>query len=278
MGTLYIVATPIGNREDITLRALRVLGEVTVVAAEDTRHSGQLLAHYGIAARYLALHAHNERERAGEIVAHLAAGEDVALITDAGTPAVSDPGALLVRTVAEAGYPVVPVPGASALTAAVAASGLVTGPFTFLGFLPARQSARRAALDAIAAQTHPIVCYEAPHRVQNLLEDAATILGDRHVVLCRELTKLHEEIVRGPLSVLLHHVQASRPRGEYVIIFDGSPVSPAPADDTALAAVMGTLLAAGLPPAAAAREAARSTGRDRAECYALALRLKRADV
>ncbi len=274
MGTLYVVATPIGNREDITLRALQVLRDVAVVAAEDTRHTGQLLTYYGIEAHYLSLHAHNEAERIERIVARLEAGDDVALVSDAGTPAVSDPGALLVQAVAAAGYAVVPVPGASALTAAVSAAGLIAGPFTFLGFLPAKQSARRAALEAVRAVPHPLVCYEAPHRLDDLLADALLILGDRPAVLCRELTKMHEEIVRGTIASIAVQV---RTRGECVVIFDGSPPqTPVVSDDATLDVVLDTLLASGLSPAAVAKEAAKQTGRDRADCYTRAVQRKTA--
>lgn len=275
MGTLYVVATPIGNREDITLRALRVLREVTVVAAEDTRHTGQLLTHYGISARYLPLHQHNERDRAAAIVARLAAGEDVALVADAGTPAVTDPGAVLVAAAAAAGHPVVPVPGPSALAAAVSASGMVTGPFTFAGFAPAKANARRALMASFAAVPHPVVWYEAPHRLPAWLADARAVFGERAIAVCRELTKLHEEIVHTTLEGAIARLAASQPRGEYVIVVDGaSAVAQAPADDATLAAALARLLASGVSPAAAAKEAARLTGRDRTESYRLAVQLR----
>lgn len=275
MGTLYVVATPIGNREDITLRALRILREVAVIAAEDTRHTGQFLTHHGITARYLSMHQHNERERVERVLARLAAGEDVALVTDAGTPAIADPGAALVAAVAAAGHPVVPVPGPSALVAAVSASGAVAGPFTFMGFAPARAAARRAAMAAVAELRHPVVWYEAPHRLAAWLADGFAVWGDRAVVICRELTKVHEEIVHTSLPDALHRVVATPPRGEYVVIVAGAPASTvALADDDALEGVLRTLLTVGLSPAAAAKEAARTTGRDRAASYALAVRLR----
>lgn len=275
VGTLFIVATPIGNREDITLRALRVLREVAVVAAEDTRHTGQLLAHYGIAARYLSLHEHNERERAQSIVARLDAGDDVALVSDAGTPLIADPGARLVRAVRAAGHPVVPVPGASALLAAAVASGLVTGSFTFVGFLPPKRAARRAALESLRALPHPVICYEAPHRLGALLADARDILGDRPCALCRELTKVYEEIAVTSIGEALASLDAKPPRGEYVVIIAEAPAAdPVNIDEDELTAVLQSLLASGLSPAAAAKVAAATTGIDRAACYSRAVAVK----
>src|SRR3954452_21598513 len=189
------------------MRALRVLREVAVVAAEDTRHTGQLLTHYGISAHYLSLHEHNERARAATIIARLDAGDDVALVSDAGTPTLSDPGADLVAAVAAAGHRVVPVPGPSAALAAVMASGIVHGAFTFVGFLPPKQQARLEVLRAHRALPHPLVIYEAPHRIAAMLMDAVTVLGDRACVLCRELTKLHEEIAYTTLESAAKHIR-----------------------------------------------------------------------
>ena len=274
MGTLYVVATPIGNREDITLRALRILREVAIVAAEDTRHTGRLLAHYGISARYLSLHAHNEAARAAPIIARLAAGEDVALVTDAGTPTLSDPGAGLVAAVTAAGHRVVPVPGASALLAAVMASGAVPGPFTFVGFLPPRQAPRRAALRALAASPHPLVLYEAPHRIAACLADARAALGERACVLCRELTKLHEEIIHTTLDGARARI-ATPPRGEYVLIIAGAPEAPARLSDRDAQEMMETLLAAGESAASVAKLLAAKTGQERDLWYKRAVSCKR---
>lgn len=275
VGTLFIVATPIGNREDITLRALRVLREVAIVAAEDTRHTGQLLAHYGITARFLSLHEHNERARISSIVSRLDDGDDVALVSDAGTPLIADPGARLVQAVHAAGHPVVPVPGASALLAASVASGLVTGPFTFVGFLPARGIARRAALESLRTLPHPIICYEAPHRMGALLTDARAILGDRRCALCRELTKIHEEITVTTLSEALASLDAKPPRGEYVVIIAEAPATAGGTVNVdALDAIVRSLLASGHSSAAAAKEAAAMTGIDRATCYRRAVIVK----
>jgi 16S rRNA (cytidine1402-2'-O)-methyltransferase len=273
-GTLYIVATPIGNREDITVRALRVLREVAVVAAEDTRHTGQLLAHYDIRARYLSLHAHNEHARVEAILGRLAAGEDVALVSDAGTPLIADPGARLVHEVRTAGYAVVPVPGPSALLAAVAASGMVPGPFTFIGFLPAKQAARHAALAAIGDLPHPIVCYEAPHRLRAMLADAREVLGERQCTLCRELTKLHEEIIEGTFSEHLAALEDRPARGEYVVIIAAAVPVPHESDEQTIETMLRALLSSGYTPAAAAKEVAAETGVDRAACYHHAIAMK----
>jgi 16S rRNA (cytidine1402-2'-O)-methyltransferase len=277
VGTLFIVATPIGNREDITMRALRVLREAAVVAAEDTRHTGQLLAHYGIAARYLSLHEHNERERVADILAHLDAGEDVALVSDAGTPLIADPGARIVAAARAAGHPVTPIPGPSALLAAAVSSGIVPGPFTFIGFLPPKQGARRHALESLRALPHPVICYEAPHRLAAMLADAYEVLGDRPCALCRELTKLHEEVIVSTLGAVLEALKAKPARGEYVVIIAEAPASaPAVAGDDELDALLYSLVASGLSPAAAAKEAATATGFDRAACYKRAIAVKHA--
>ncbi len=274
MGTLFIVATPIGNREDITLRAQRVLREVAVIAAEDTRHTGQLLAHYGIHARYLSLHEHNERDRAAEIIVRLDAGEDVALVSDAGTPLIADPGARLVAAVREAGHRVVPIPGPSSILAAVVASGLVTGPFTFVGFLPPKQGARRAALEAIRMLPHPVVVFEAPHRIAATMADMRDVLGDRTCAICRELTKLHEEIVVMTLAEAVEGFVQRPPRGEYVIVIAESVAVEAVMDDAAMDTLLHTLLGAGLSPAAAAKEVAAKTGVERGACYKRAIAVK----
>ena len=199
-GTLYIVATPIGNLEDITLRALRVLKEADLIACEDTWHTRKLLSHYKISRPVTSYHEHNERERTVDLIARLEAGVNVALVSDAGTPLVSDPGLRIVQEAIERGIPVVPIPGASALTAAIAASGLPTDQFIFGGFLPSKRTARRARLRELGALPMTIVVYEAPHRIKQALADARELLDQRRVVLARELTKLHEEFIRANLS------------------------------------------------------------------------------
>ncbi|HYE16210.1 MAG TPA: 16S rRNA (cytidine(1402)-2'-O)-methyltransferase, partial [Pyrinomonadaceae bacterium] len=201
-GTLYLVATPIGNLEDITRRALRVLSEADVVACEDTRRTRTLLEHFGIRAKTVSYHEHNERERAEELASMVEGGASVAVVTDAGTPGVSDPGYRVVRACVERGLTVVPVPGAAAFVAALTASGLPTDEFYFGGFLPARPHARRARLAEVRALRATLVFYETPHRIAQALADAREILGEREAAVARELTKLHEEVARGRLTQL----------------------------------------------------------------------------
>jgi 16S rRNA (cytidine1402-2'-O)-methyltransferase len=270
MGTLYLVATPIGNLEDVSARALRVLREVSLIAAEDTRHTGRLLAHFGIKSPMLSYHAFNERARRDRLLAALADG-DVALVSDAGTPGIADPGADLVAAAAAAGYMVSPVPGPSSLVAAVAASGLVDGPFVALGFVPRKGEERRRLLARTAATGFAVVLFEAPGRLATTLRDLATALGDRPAVIARELTKLHEELRRGSLTDLAEAAEASGVRGEIVIVVGRGPED-APSDAHDAAAVVAGLLRSGLAPSAAAREAARITGRPRSELYDLARR------
>jgi 16S rRNA (cytidine1402-2'-O)-methyltransferase len=227
-GTLYIVATPIGNLEDITLRALKVLSEVDIIACEDTRHTRKLLSHYEISKPLVSYYEHNERERAAELVARLESGSSVALVSDAGMPLISDPGYHLVREAIEHQIPIVPIPGASALVTALAASGLDTNEFLFAGFLPSRKSARRARLSDLAASRCTLVFYETPHRIAEALRDALEVLGDRPAALARELTKIHEEIVRGRLSDIIARVSGREPKGEYVLM-----IGPSGAEDSA---------------------------------------------
>jgi 16S rRNA (cytidine1402-2'-O)-methyltransferase len=215
-GTLFVVATPIGNLEDISLRALRVLREASVVAAEDTRRTAKLLQHFEIDTPQLSLHEHNERWRLKPMLERLSRGELVALVTDAGTPLVSDPGAELVRAVLAAGHRVEVVPGPSAVLAALVGSGLSAEAFTFLGFPPPREGARRAWLRAAGAEPRTVVFFEAPHRIAETLADLVATLGDRDIAVGRELTKLHEEMLRGPASDVLARLGA--PRGEYTVV------------------------------------------------------------
>lgn len=228
MGTLYLVATPIGNLEDVSLRALRVLGAVPLIAAEDTRMARRLLSHHGVRApRIISYNDHNKRARTPAILEALAQG-DVALVSDAGMPGISDPGADLVAAAVEAGYAVVPIPGASALVLAVAASGLPSRRFHYLGFLPKQAAARRKALLEAARSGDTIVVFESPHRLRAALADVLAALGDRRVAVCRELTKLHEEIWRGRVSGALERFQ--QPRGEIVLVIEGG----APAEAAAI--------------------------------------------
>ena len=203
-GTLYLVGTPIGNMEDITLRALRILKEVDLIACEDTRHTVQLLDHYGIEKMTVSYHEHNELTRAAELIVHLEQGDNIAMVSDAGMPGVSDPGYRLIALAVRHHIKVVPVPGASAFLSALVASGLPTDSFRFSGFLPAKQGARRTLLEAIRQSLRPQIFYEAPHRIVEALEDVVELLGpDRHIVVAREVTKLHEEFLRGTAEDVL---------------------------------------------------------------------------
>ncbi len=221
-GVLYIVATPIGNLEDITLRALRVLKEVDLIAAEDTRHTQKLLSHYKIDKPLMSYHEHNERARAPMIVERLSRGENIALLSDAGTPAISDPGYRLVVAAAAAGIRITPLPGASALTAALSGAALPTDRFVFEGFLPAKKKERRQRLQELHAETRTLVCYEAPHRLLDLLRDMLEILGDREVAVAREISKIHEEIRRGRLSEILEQFAGGNIKGELTLVVGGS--------------------------------------------------------
>lgn len=221
-GKLYVVATPIGNLDDITYRAVRVLREVDWIAAEDTRHTRKLLAHFGIATPLISCHEHNEAARAAELVARLQNGESGALVSDAGLPGIADPGSQLVRAAVERGIPVVPVPGASAALAALVVSGLPTKRFRFVGFLPRQSRERASALDRLKTATDTLLFYEAPHRLAETLEALLAVLGDRRAVLARELTKVHEEIVRGSLTEILALVRAEGVRGECTLVVEGA--------------------------------------------------------
>jgi 16S rRNA (cytidine1402-2'-O)-methyltransferase len=278
MGTLYLVATPIGNLEDITLRALRILREAPLIAAEDTRHTRKLLSHFEIATPTISYHEHSGPAGIERVLSALASG-DVALVSDAGTPAVSDPGEDLVRAAIAAGYPVVPIPGPAAVVSALVASGLPTGEFTFLGFLPRKAAERRARLAAVRDSTATLVLYEAPHRLLATLDDLLATLGDRQAALARELTKLHEEWLRGPLSVLrTHYTSGATPRGEYTLVIAGAePAASERVDEDArrerARKLARDLLQQGLSTRAVAVQVAEATGLPRREAYRLALEL-----
>ncbi len=272
-GTLYLVSTPIGNLEDVTRRALRILSEVDTIACEDTRHTRKLLDHYGIRTKTVSYHEHNEHERAAELCARLLEGASVAVVSDAGTPGVSDPGFRLVRAAIERGVRVVPVPGPAAFVAALVASGLPTDEFFFGGFLPARSSQRRARLSTFRALPATLVFYEAPHRIAAALRDARETLGEREAVVARELTKLHEEFARGRLSELADKFSVEgAARGEMVLIIDRHVIEDARAvGETAtvsLAALVESLERdEGLDHRAALKRAARQLGLGRDEAY-----------
>jgi 16S rRNA (cytidine1402-2'-O)-methyltransferase len=220
-GTLYLVATPIGNLDDMTPRALRTLREATVVAAEDTRHTRRLLDHFGIRATLVSLHEHNERRRLQGLLERLDAGEVVALVTDAGSPAIADPGFPVVRAAVEAGVRVESVPGPSAVIAALQVSALPTDAFTFVGFLPPRSAARRRLLDEHSTRRETLVAFESPHRIEACLEDVEAVWRERPVVLARELTKLHEQVLRGTAREVREALRPDQKRGEMVLVLSG---------------------------------------------------------
>ena len=271
---LYVVPTPLGNLADLTRRAEEVLRTVPWVAAEDTRHSAPLLKHLGAVARTLPAHQHNEHEAAARIVAKLQAGESVALVSDAGTPGISDPGARIVAAVRAAGCRVVPLPGPCAATTALSAAGLPDEHFLFHGFLPAKGGQRRQALEALRTLPAALVFYEAPHRVLETVADMAAVLGERTLVIGRELTKLFETVYALPLGEALAWLQAdpNRQRGEFVLIVSGAPAG---GDDGEGERVLKLLLDDGLPVKQAARLAAAITGAAKNALYDLALSLKR---
>lgn len=278
-GTLYVVATPIGHLEDITLRALRTLGEVDLVLAEDTRRTRALLAHHGVSARCQSLHAHNEAARIAWTLAKLAAGGQVALVSDAGTPLVSDPGARLVSAARDAGHPVVPVPGASAVLAALAGCGLNVASFTFVGFLPRASGARRKQLRAHRDRAEALVLFESARRVRATLADLCAVFGDeRRACIARELTKLHETFERGSLKSLLAAVEdaSQAPKGEITLVIEGASQaeqSEAAAEqaEAGLDAAIERRVAEGMRPKAIAAELAEETGLPKREIYARAV-------
>jgi 16S rRNA (cytidine1402-2'-O)-methyltransferase len=268
-GCLYLVATPIGNLEDITVRAIRILKEADLIACEDTRQTQKLLNHYGIRKEMVSYHEHNELTRSPELVIELEQGAQIALVSDAGTPGISDPGHRLVTLCLRHHIPVVPIPGPSALVAALAASGLPTEEFLFVGFLPARAGARRKALDALKAESRTLIFYEAPHRVVETLADALEILGTRPAVIAREVTKIHEEFLRGPLAELLESAQKRAPRGEITLLIGrGDPQLQQVDPSVSLKERVAQLEAeGGVDRKAALKQAARERGLGKREAY-----------
>lgn len=271
MGTLYLVATPIGNLEDMTHRAVRVLGEVDLVAAEDTRHSRKLLQHYDVRASLVSYHEHNKGARLDEILRALDGG-DVALISDAGTPGLSDPGHDLVRAAWSAGHRVSPVPGPTAPIAALVASGLGSDRFLYLGYLPRREKERRSLLEDRARDPWTLIAFEVPHRLQSALQDVERILGsERQAAICREMTKVHEEILRGPVGELRRRFEDVEVRGEVTIVIAGAPEGERRWDEATVRAAVADRLADGEPPSAVAREVARLAGWKRRRVYEMTL-------
>lgn len=277
-GTLYVVATPIGNLDDLAPRAARTLASVDVVAAEDTRHSGRLLSHLGIQKRMVALHDHNEKDRAAGILTELQAGRDVALISDAGTPLISDPGYVLVREARAAGHRVSPIPGPCALVAALSVAGLPTDRFLYVGFLPAKRSGRRASLDVLSSEVATLVFYESPHRILESVRDIADVLGpDREMVLGREITKTFETFYSGSVADVLAELERDPHgnRGEFVVMVRGAAAQ-AGSEEAATMDVDRVLrvLLAELPVKRVARMASELTGLSKNDLYQRALALK----
>ena len=267
-GRLYVVSTPIGNLEDITFRAVRILKEVAWIACEDTRTTGHLLHHYGIQTRTFSYHEHNEAERAAELVERLAGGEDGAIVSDAGTPLLSDPGYRLVHAAVEANILVEAIPGPSALLTALVASGLPTDQFHFGGFLPHKQGQRTRLLQSLADEQATLVFYEAPHRILEALEDIATVMGSRHVVVARELTKLHEEILRGTAGgIRMTLAERDSVRGEFVVMI--AKADGVVDDDTPIDEAVQLLVHAGVDRMDAMKTVARERGLSKRDVYKL---------
>jgi 16S rRNA (cytidine1402-2'-O)-methyltransferase len=291
-GRLYVVGTPIGNLEDLSFRAIATLRDCRLIACEDTRVTRAILTRHGLTTPLVSCHKFNERSRIDRVLEVLAAGGDVALVSDGGTPGLSDPGALLVHAARAAGYAVSPIPGPSAASALISVSGFTDGTFTFLGFLPSRRGERRRALEALRNERRPMLFFESPHRILGTLEDAEAILGDRVTCLGREMTKLHEEILDGPLSVVRSKLSGRRLRGEFAFLLAGADAAgpgerhptadpgggpstgPTPGDTTSLTAALTDaaaevrgLIATGIDRGAALRQVARRRGLNRREIY-----------
>lgn len=274
-GTLYVVGTPIGNLEDMSFRAVRVLQTVDVIAAEDTRHTGKLLHHFQIQTPQISYHDHNRIRRIPELLERLQQGQQIALVSDAGMPGISDPGYDLVLACREAGILVVPIPGPSAVITALSAAGLPTDRFAFEGFLPAKGQERRDRLEAIKAESRTLVFYEAPHRLRQTLQDLATLLGDdRPITLARELTKLHEEFWRGTIATALDHYSQREPQGEYTLVVAGATRVQLTLSEDALKAELQRLVQGGLSRSEASRQLAQQTSLPRRQIYQLALTLE----
>jgi len=275
-GSLYLVATPIGNLADITHRAVQVLKDVDLIACEDTRHTNKLLNHYGVTTKTISYHEHNEQQRAEHLIEKLKDGSNIAVVSDAGTPSISDPGFRLVRAAIENDIAVVPVPGPSALISALIAAGLPTDEFFFAGFLPSRPNARRARLAELQSVPGTLIFYEAPHRLAATLKDAFEILGEREAVVARELTKLHEEIRRGRLSQLaVDYADRKKDiRGEIVVLIDREVIGVAIKPTTSIATLVDQYEQSGLDHRAALKKAARELGLSRAEAYRQLIVLK----
>jgi 16S rRNA (cytidine1402-2'-O)-methyltransferase len=274
MGTLYVVGTPIGNLEDMTFRAVRILQSVDVIAAEDTRHTGKLLQHFQIKTPQLSYHQHNRNERLPELLSQLSQGKAIALVTDAGIPGISDPGYELVKACVEAGISVVPIPGATAGITALSAAGLPTDRFVFEGFLPASGQDREKRLESLPAESRTLVFYESPHRLRETLQDLRECLGaNRPIVLARELTKMHEEFWRGTIEEAIAHYTQVEPKGEFTLVVAGAELETPVLSEDALKSELLQIMAQGVSRSQASRQLAQMTKLPRRQLYQLALAL-----
>jgi 16S rRNA (cytidine1402-2'-O)-methyltransferase len=272
-GTLYIVATPIGNLEDITLRAIRILKEVDLIAAEDTRHTRHLLERYQIETQLTSYHDHNKAEKAPVLIERMLDGNSVALVSDAGTPGISDPGYFLINLAIDQKIPVVPIPGATAAIAALSVSGMPTDSFTFEGFLPAKHQARLKRLKELAKEERTIIFYEAPHKIIRTVENMIEVYGDRRAVITRELTKIHEETIRGTLPEILKHLQTGSIKGEFTIILHGASEKPLQQDIDTAEYLKNLMLHRGLSKKEAISAAAEELGIPKKDIYKESLKL-----
>lgn len=273
--TLYIVGTPLGNLEDMTFRAVRILQAVDLIAAEDTRHTGKLLQHFQIKTPQISYHDHNRHSRTTELVDRLQQGTSIALVTDAGMPGISDPGYELVKACAEVGIPIVPIPGATAAMTALSASGLKCDRFVFEGFLPAKETERREHLERLITDDRTLIFYEAPHRVRKTLDDIAAVLGgDRLIVLARELTKLHEEFWRGTVKAAIAYYTQHEPKGEFTLIVSGAEPTEVLLTEEVLKAELLSLLKQGISRSQASRQLSQQTALPRRQLYQLALQIE----
>ncbi|BBD68295.1 uroporphyrin-III C/tetrapyrrole methyltransferase [Nostoc commune NIES-4072] len=270
--TLYVVGTPIGNLEDITFRAVRILQTVDIIAAEDTRHTGKLLQHFQVKTPQVSYHEHNRTSRIPELLEHLVNNKAIALVSDAGMPGISDPGYELVKACIEAGIAVVPIPGASAAITALSASGLPTDRFVFEGFLPAKSQQRQEHLESLQTESRTLIFYESPHRLRDTLQDLALVWGsDRQIVLGRELTKLYEEFWRGTIAEAIAHYNQREPQGEYTLVVAGIPASQPQLTEEELKAELKQLISQGISRSQASRQLAKFTSLPRRQLYQLAL-------